>query len=299
VFLPPERDYAARGAGLLGGDPARATADIEDCGDPVAGRVHSIDTPSTLHRHSIDGHGIRCIAFLQGCEKRCAFCCNVDSTNAALAKTPTPGRSMTPNDIVEILKRNLKYYASSGGGLTLSGGECLLQPAFVEAVARKTREIGLTVAIDTAASGDAETCWNRVLPHVDVVLLCVKSSNVKKYETITGTTQHEYETMRAFLKELDHRRIKTWLRFVLMSDPDARFDAYRTNDESELLGLSELAKAHDCVAGIELLPYHRFGEFKFAELGLEYKLEGMRTPSAEEIQSAQTFLQSRGVTVIC
>jgi len=292
VFLPPERNYAARGLGLLGGDPASA-ADIEDCG-AVTGRVHSIDTFT-----AVDGHGIRCIVFLQGCEKRCAFCCNVDSTHAALAKTPNPGRTMSVNDIVEILKRNRKYYASSeGGGLTLSGGECLLQPAFVEAVAIKTHEIGLTVAIDTAASGDAET-WNRVLPHVDVVLLCVKSSNLEKYKAITGTTEREYETMRAFLKELNHRRVKTWLRFVLMSDPDSRFVDFRTNDENELRGLAELAKTHECVEGIELLPYHRFGEFKFSELGLEYKLEGMRTPDAEEIHAAQTFLQSQGVTVIC
>ena len=87
--------------GLLGGDPASA-ADIEDCG-AVTGRVHSIDTFT-----AVDGHGIRCIVFLQGCEKRCAFCCNVDSTHAALAKTPNPGRTMSVNDIVEILKRNRK-----------------------------------------------------------------------------------------------------------------------------------------------------------------------------------------------
>lgn len=95
--------------GLRGG-----AEDIESAGEMV-GRVHSIDSFT-----AVDGHGIRLIAFLQGCRKRCAFCCNVDSTNASASK----GMVMTVDGVLSKLARNRKYYAASGGGLTLSGGEC-------------------------------------------------------------------------------------------------------------------------------------------------------------------------------
>ena len=287
----PQRFHAL---GLLGGGGGDDDGDddIEDAGKEEIGRVHSVDTFT-----AVDGHGIRCIVFLQGCRKRCAFCCNVDSTDAAAARPDAPGARTRASDILDILRRNRKYYAASGGGLTLSGGECLLQPRFVAALARGARELGLTTAIDTAAWGD-ETTWSVALPDVDIALLCVKSTNEEKYRRITGTDGNEYETMRAFLRELDRRKIATWLRFVLMTDEDEKFDAFRTNDEAELRGLAELAKSHECVRGIELLPYHRFGEYKFAELGLEYPLRGMSTPSAAEISRAVHLLQSEGVTVI-
>lgn len=281
--LYPQRFHAL---GLLGGGD-----DIEDAGDEV-GRVHSVDTFT-----AVDGHGIRCIVFLQGCRKRCAFCCNVDSTDAALARCEKPGTPMRASELIDLLRRNRKYYAASAGGLTLSGGECLLQPRFVAALARGARELGLTTAIDTAAWGD-ETTWIVALPNIDIALLCVKSTNAEKYRRITGTDGNEYETMREFLRELDRRKIVTWLRFVLMTDENERFDAYRTNDDEELRGLAALAKSHECVRGIEILPYHRFGEYKFAELGLKYALEGMKTPNAMEISRAVHLLQSEGVTVI-
>ncbi|CEG01179.1 Radical-activating enzyme, conserved site [Ostreococcus tauri] len=269
--------------GLRGG-----AEDIESAGEMV-GRVHSIDSFT-----AVDGHGIRLIAFLQGCRKRCAFCCNVDSTNASASK----GMVMTVDGVLSKLARNRKYYAASGGGLTLSGGECLLQPDFVKALATGSKALGLTTAIDTAAEGN-ETVWNEILPHVDIVLLCVKSTNRAKYHRITGTDADEYDTMRNFLRELDRRKIDTWLRFVLMTDDDERFQKYRTNDADELRDLAALAKSHDgCVRGVELLPYHRFGVYKFAELGLEYKLDGMKTPTIDEIQRAVDFLRAEGVTVV-
>ena len=269
--------------GLRGG-----AEDIESAGEMV-GRVHSIDSFT-----AVDGHGIRLIAFLQGCRKRCAFCCNVDSTNASASK----GMVMTVDGVLSKLARNRKYYAASGGGLTLSGGECLLQPDFVKALATGSKALGLTTAIDTAAEGN-ETVWNEILPHVDIVLLCVKSTNRAKYHRITGTDADEYDTMRNFLRELDRRKIDTWLRFVLMTDDDERFQQYRTNDADELRDLAALAKSHDgCVRGVELLPYHRFGVYKFAELGLEYKLDGMKTPTMDEIQRAVDFLRAEGVTVV-
>ena len=109
--------------------------------------MHSIETFT-----AVDGYGIRCVVFAQGCEKRCAFCCNVDSqSRGARARRRRPA-------ILSILKRNLRYYARSGGGVTVSGGECMLQPSFVEAIARGAKTLGLTTCVDTAAPG-AKAAW--------------------------------------------------------------------------------------------------------------------------------------------
>jgi len=286
MCCPPEMTHLS----LRGGDDGSTTVDVEDVVDDARGRVHSIENFT-----AVDGHGIRCIVFAQGCEKRCAFCCNVDSQSRdAAAGTPTTARA-----IVDALRRNLRYYARSGGGVTVSGGECMLQPSFVEAIARGAKSLGLTACIDTAAAGD-EDAWRRVLPTIDLALLCVKSVDPVKYRRITGAkTNEEYQTMRAFLRALDEHGVETWLRFVLMTDRSDAFVEYATNGEKDLTALAELAKAHACVRGIELLPYHRFGEYKFASMGFKYKLEGMTTPTAEEVDAAMAFLKSLGVDVIC
>jgi len=168
--------------------------DIEDLADEdkITGYVHSIDSFT-----AVDGAGIRCIFFLQSCHKRCVFCCNVDSTDAALARanasTPTPlGRRMRVRECVDIVRRNLDYYSASGGGVTLSGGECLLQPEFARAVCRGVRALGVGASIDTAGAGTDKE-WNRVLPHVDCVLLCLKSAFVDRYVAITGTSVEEFD----------------------------------------------------------------------------------------------------------
>jgi pyruvate-formate lyase-activating enzyme len=194
----------------------------------------------------------------------------------------------------------VEYYAASGGGVTLSGGECLLQPEFVVAVCRGARALGVTAAIDTAGAGAPEI-WDRVLPNVDCVLLCLKSAFVERYVAITGTNVEEYALSRRFLRACQSHGVSTWIRFVLMTNPtnDARFVPYATDSEEELVELARVAKMHSCVEGIELLPYHRLGVFKFQELGLEYKLEGMATPTREEIERAKSILIAQGVRVMC
>ena len=105
--------------------------------------------------------------------------------------------------------------------------------------------------------------------------------------------------MRAFLRALDAHGVETWLRFVLMTDRSERFVEYATNGEDDLRALADLSKAHACVRGVELLPYHRFGEYKFERMGFAYKLAGMNTPSAADIDEATAFLTSLGVDVLC
>ena len=159
---------------------------------------------------AVDGHGLRLIVFLQGCSKRCVFCCNPDSWS------PSAGRWVTVGDVRRALAKNLAYYRRSGGGVTLSGGECLLQPEFCRAVCVMAHRLGVTAALDTAAAG-VETQWRRLLPEVDVALVCVKSADPEKHARITQAhDQRPHRVLMAFLRACEDHGVKVWIRHVLM-----------------------------------------------------------------------------------
>ena len=122
------------------------------------GWIHSIDSMT-----SVDGPGLRAMIFFQGCQKRCAFCCNPDSLEENV------GKKMATEEVFSALETKMTYYRKSGGGITMSGGECMLQYRFVVALAREARARGLTSIIDTAAAGN-DMIWDFVLPHIDMVL---------------------------------------------------------------------------------------------------------------------------------
>ena len=299
---------------------------------------------------AVDGHGLRCIVFLQGCSKRCVFCCNPDTWS------PTGGSKLVSvSEVLKTLRRNLRYYRESGGGLTLSGGECLLQPEFCRALCRAARSLGLTAAVDTAAEGTRDQ-WDELLPHVDLALVCVKSANPEKHRRITRShDERPHRVMLAFLDACERHGVRTWLRFVLMSDqsrdddtnpnqfssatkeeraeasrpeasrpeasrrassspPDTspspspspspsssaprRFASFATDGEEDIRGVASLAKRHANVAGVELLPYHRFGVFKWTAMGVPYPLRGMRAPTAETTRRVKARFEALGVRVI-
>ena len=206
------------------------------------GRVHSMDSMT-----AVDGHGLRLIVFLQGCSKRCVFCCNPDSWS------PSAGRWVTVGDVRRALAKNLAYYRRSGGGVTLSGGECLLQPEFCRAVCVMAHRLGVTAAIDTAAAG-VETQWRRLLPEVDVALVCVKSADPEKHARITQAhDQRPHRVLMAFLRACDDHGVKVWIRHVLM---EARIEGGRETDarSSEVRAAAcvdatrgrHCDRAHDC-----------------------------------------------------
>lgn len=300
------------------------------------GRVHSMDSMT-----AVDGHGLRLIVFLQGCSKRCVFCCNPDSWS------PSAGRWVTVGDVRRALAKNLAYYRRSGGGVTLSGGECLLQPEFCRAVCVMAHRLGVTAAIDTAAAG-VETQWRRLLPEVDVALVCVKSADPEKHARITQAhDQRPHRVLMAFLRACEDHGVKVWIRHVLMEarveegveeederaregtrrsvgsgtnrdepEPESesadeegtrsrrvetRLDVFRrlaTDGDEDVDGVARVVHAHANIAGVELLPYHRFGEYKWREMGLAYPLRGMKTPSKETIERVKARFEARGVTVI-
>jgi len=252
------------------------------------GYIHSIDSMT-----SVDGPGLRAMVFFQGCRKRCVFCCNPDS----LCEDNDEALKMTTKDVFDAIETKMSYYTKSGGGITMSGGECMLQYQFVVSLAKESRERGLTAIIDTAAYG-TEEIWDFVFPNLDGCLMCCKSSNPVRYGHITGRPEN-FEIMKAFLAALDRHGVQTWLRLVLMSSKDVRFEQYATDSDEELLGVAALANKHKCVLGVELLPLHHYGEFKYKELGIEYILREMEVPSSECIRRAKEVIEKEGVKVLC
>ena len=226
---------------------------------------------------------------------------------------------MTVAQVFRQIETSIPYYLSSGGGITLSGGECLLQPRFSKQLCVEARRRGLTAALDTAATG-TEQDWDQILPHVDLVLLCVKSSDPQKHQLITGSHDtRPYYTMLAFLPATQRHDVRTWIRFVLMSakkeggDGGADATCYggdkscsrsftfgdiATDGEAECKGVAAIAKAHSNVAGVEILPYHKFGVYKWEEMGLAYPLSGMETPTDETLTRVTRLFEAEGIEVI-
>jgi pyruvate-formate lyase-activating enzyme len=279
--------------------------------------VHSVESFT-----AVDGHGVRAIVFLQGCNKRCVFCCNPDSWS------PSSGKTMTVSQVFQPLLPKLGYYKKSGGGVTISGGEPLLQPRFCKALCLRAKELGLNAAIDTAAAG-VERQWNDLLLAVDIALVCVKSPDPAKHEKITGSHDtRPHRVMLAFLDACEAFRVTTWLRYVLMSDgsdgdasasedkrvkrenavnasgretktkPRKDFRDVATDSDAEVLSVARLAKRHANVAGVELLPYHTFGAYKWRTMGLEYPLSEMKPPSVTTVKRVKRLLESEGVRVV-
>ena len=250
------------------------------------GWIHSIDSMT-----SVDGPGLRAMVFFQGCQKRCAFCCNPDSLQEDV------GKKMSKEDVFSALETKVAYYKKSGDGITMSGGECMLQYRFVVALAKEAHKRGLTAIIDTAAHGN-EQIWDFVLPNIDMALVCCKSSNPERYGKITGRPEN-FGVMLAFLTKLEQHKVPTWLRFVLMSSDDKEFQEIVTDGEEELLGVAALAKMHKkCIKGVEILPYHNFGAFKYREMNIPYRLENMKAPTDDVIRRAKQVIEGEGVKVL-
>ena len=240
----------------------------------VAGRVHSVETLGTR-----DGPALRCVFFLAGCNFRCRFCHNPDTWTAR------GSRRMTVVEARERLERLVPYLKGRGGGVTASGGEPALQPAFVEGLFRAAHELGLSTALDT--NGSCPPRWRRrVLAATDVVLLDVKASEDGLHRRLTGAPLGPTLAFGRLAAEVPGRLV---IRRVLL--PGVNDSA----EESD--GLADYALSLASRPEIELIPYHRLGVHKWAELGRRYPLAGLRPPGAAAWRRAAKRLEKRGLAV--
>lgn len=224
----------------------------------MTGRLHSIESFGT-----VDGPGIRFVAFMQGCPLRCMFCHNPDTWD--------PRRKcqyeMTPE---ELRDEAMGYYNFiRNGGVTVSGGEPLMQAEFVRDYFRLCHKEGLHTALDTSGYFCTPHAME-ALEHTDLVLLDIKTMDPELYPRLTGVPQAN--NLR-FLDILQERGIPTWIRHVVVPG--------LTDDDEWLRRLGEYIARYSVVEDIEILPYHTLGTFKYRELGMPYPL-GDTPPLSQE-----------------
>lgn len=238
----------------------------------MVGYVHSTESFGT-----VDGPGIRFVFFFQGCKLRCKYCHNPDTWAINV------GQKMSVDDAVkEVLK--YKNYISSGG-VTLSGGEPLLQLEFVTELCRKLKENNIHVAIDTAGATfdykDASLVekYRELLRYVDLFLLDVKHIESDKHKQITGVGN---ENTLAFARFLSDNGKPTWIRYVLCPN--------LSDNENDIIKLKNFINTLKSVDKIEILPYHSLGEVKYEKLGIPYLLKGLKVPVKEQVDRAKEIL---------
>ena len=240
-----------------------------------------------IQRYSIhDGPGIRTIVFLKGCYLRCKWCCNPESQEYDIqnmvraGKTEIMGRDVTVGELMDEISKDRVYYERSGGGITLSGGECMAQPDFSEALLRACHDYGLTTAIETTAFADRRVV-ERLLPHVDHFLMDIKHINSAKHREFTSKPNEQIlENARYIAENAKHLIIRVPVVPTFNATPE------------EIRNIARFADSLPNVTELHLLPYHRLGQDKYTGLGRRYEMDGIAPPTDALMQELLRAAQS-------
>jgi pyruvate formate lyase activating enzyme len=247
----------------------------EQEGDDMIGYVHSWEVGST-----VDGPGLRFVAFLSGCLLRCQYCHNPDTWHKLNGRQVTVGRGMH-----EIAKY-AQVLKLSHGGITLSGGEPMVQKAFMMQIFRRCKQLGLHTAVDTAGRLGARLSDDDLM-QIDLNILDIKSGDPAIYEKVT---RHPLQPTLDYAKRLSDLGRPTWVRFVLTPG--------LTDDWDNVEKLADIvAGMGKCVERVEILRFHQMGREKWHKLGLEYTLENVEPPEPELTERVRGQFRSRGLTV--
>ena len=236
--------------------------------EDLTGKIHSIETFGT-----VDGPGIRYVIFLQGCHLRCKYCHNRDTWDTTI------GTPKKVSELVQDIQKYSDYIKFSKGGITVTGGEPLLQPKFLIALFTELKKLGYHTALDTSGMFPLTPEVKQVLSLTDLVLLDIKHIDDEKCKDLVGfSNKLELE----FANYLSENGIKMWIRQVIIPGI--------TDDENDLIRLKEFLQTLKTVEKIELNPYHTLGVYKWEDLGLEYPLKGVRQANTEDIERAKRIL---------
>jgi len=245
----------------------------------MKGRIHSRESFGT-----VDGPGVRYVIFLQGCPMRCLYCHNPDTWDMQ------GGEEASAEEIIRDYEKNREFY--SKGGITVTGGEPLMQAEFVTELFRLARERGIHTCLDTsgityredeAHSGEKSSSYmeqlDKLLSYTDLVMLDIKHIDGERHKALTG---HGNSGILAFAKHLERLGIPLWVRHVVVKG--------YTDDRESLLALGKFIGGLKNLKALDVLPYHTLGTVKYSALGIPYPLEGVRETSREEALAAKKHI---------
>ena len=218
----------------------------------------------------VDGPGVRCVVFLNGCNKRCLFCHNPEMWEKK-------ENNITAKELVNKIKR-FKPYFKNNGGVTFSGGEALLQPKFLIEVFKLLKEENIDIALDTA--GIISKYNEEVLKYVDLVLLDIKHTYKESYKKLTGADIKEQEE---FIKLLNKMNKNVWIRQVITPSITDSIDYINS--------LKEYIKKIKNIKKVEFLPYHKMGIEKYIRLGIDYKLKEIDEMNKEKCDELYAYFK--------
>ncbi|MDO4901592.1 pyruvate formate-lyase-activating protein [Actinomyces sp.] len=239
------------------------------------GSIHSWELVT-----AVDGPGTRMTVFLNGCPLRCLYCHNPDTF------LMRDGEPVAVDEILRRIRRYRNVFKATGGGITLSGGEVLMQPAFAGRILAGAKAMGVHTCIDTSGYLGQQAS-EEMLDNLDLVLLDVKSGDEGIYKKVTG---RELAPTIAFGDRLAEKGIETWVRFVLVPG--------LTDDPQNVEHVARIVERwRSVVSRVEVLPFHQMGTDKWDALKLEYKLRDTRPPEPELVESTREIFRSHGFTV--
>ena len=234
----------------------------------MEGRIHSFESLG-----AVDGPGVRFVIFMQGCSLKCKYCQNRDTWDL---------HGGTTYSVEELIEKILRYknYIMPNGGVTISGGEPLLQAKFLIELFTELKKYNIHTCIDTSGSFDLTSDIKKLIDLTDLFLLDIKCINDEKAKELTGVSNKKELAFAEYLSSIGK---PMWIRQVLVPGI--------TDDEQDLLALKEFISTLKTVEKVEILPYHDLGKFKWEKLGCKYELEGYRTANKEDVKRAKEILE--------
>lgn len=230
-------------------------------------KVHSIETFG-----AVDGPGIRFVLFLQGCHLQCKYCHNRDTWDMK------EGKYQSVDDTYKMILK-YKNYITPNGGVTVSGGEPLLQVKFLIELFTKLKKKKIHTCIDTSGMVALTDDIKQLLTLTDLVLLDIKHIDSENCKDLVG---FDNTLELAFAKYLSENNIPIWIRQVLVPG--------LTDDEKDLRKLKEFISSLNTVQKVEILPYHSIGKYKWTKLGLKYDLENVKDATSDDVKRAKAIL---------